>query len=552
MKTTKIILIFFIAIISACSLDEKPIDFLGADTFYTKDNDILMSINGCYDGLKPNAYYGNTFVTAVFASADYGQGNTGPNSTQQFFRGDITGEHTQLIAMWAAIYTAIGKANTTIYRVSNAINVNEELRTRIIGEARFLRALSYFNLVRSFGEVPLRIKPVEDFNTDIHIPVSKREDIYKAIIEDLKYAELNCWNRAEVRNGFTNDIGRATSLAATALLAKTYLHIASSGRIANTPDYVDSHPSEGVGVCDGYKSYVNYKQYYDSCLQVCNRGIAHPDFVLETDWKNLWDVSTNKNPREYLFAIQFSSDAGYGSLHPFLFLPRQSTLGGSSSSQGGVNRFVYEFVNTMPFDTADYRWKNGFTLEIKFKNGLPSEEWRWVNGNGNYFVKGKTTAGTGGGVKRLSIKKWNDPATTDVGTSKCDFPVLRSVDLYLMKGEAEAEILENPTDGYASINVVRRRVTAAEVDGTYLNKFKGNSSMEKFRELIMRERLMEFAAEGDRWFTLLRMGKLITKGKIVVDKGNASKARLKKNYYLPISQEEISSNNMINQNSPGY
>jgi len=551
MKTN--IIIFLVAVtLSACSLDEKPIDFLSAETFYTKDNDIIMSINGCYESLKNDSYYGNIFVSSLFASADYGQGNTGANSTQQFTRADLTGEQLQLVNMWAAIYKSIGRTNTTIYRVTNAEGVTEELRTRILGEAHFIRALDYFNLVRCFGEVPLRIKQVEDFDTDINIPVSKREDIYKQIISDLKFAELNCWNRNETRNGIVNNIGRATSLGATALLAKVYLHIASSGRVANTPGYVDSDPVEGVGVCDSYSSYTNYKQYYDSCLQACNKGIAHTDFALETDWKNLWNVATNKNPNEYIFAIQSSADAGYGNRYPFLFLPRASVLGGSSSSQGGLNRFVAEFVNTMSLDTADYRWKNGFVLEINFRNTTPAEIWMWKNGKGAYYGKVSNKLGTGGGSNRLATIKWNDATTTDVATSRCDFPVIRSVDLYLMKGEAEAEISEIPADGYAAINSARSRLSAPVVDDVLLSNFSGSNQMEKFREFIMKERLMEFAAEGDRWFTLLRMGKIITKAQVIVNLGNANKKREKIDYYWPISQEEINSNNMINSNSPGY
>lgn len=552
MKTYKIFIILLAATVSACSLDEKPIDFLSSETFYTKDNDLLMSVNGCYESLKNDQYYGNLFVSSLFASADYGQGNTGQNSTQQFTRADVTGEQLQLVNMWAAMYRSIGRTNSTIYRTAMATGVTEELKSRVIGEALFIRALNYFNLVRSFGEVPLRVKLVEDFDTDIHIPVSKREDIYKQIIEDLKFAEANCWNYNENRNGSVNHIGRATSLGATTLLAKVYLHIASSGRVANTPGYIDSDPIEGVGVCDPYRSYTNYKQYYDSCLQATNRGIAHPDFALESDWKNLWNVATNKNPREYIFSIQSSADAGYGNRYPFLFLPRGSVIGGSSSSQGGLNRFVAEFVNAMSLDTADYRYKNGFVLEINYRNNTPAEVWQWRNGRGAYYNKVTNAMGTGGGSNRLATAKWNDPSTTDVATSRCEFPVLRAADLYLMKGEALAEISENPADGFSAINMVRNRAKAPAVTEASLTAFTGSTPMDKFRELILKERLMEFSAEGDRWFTLLRTGKLITKAQIIVNLGNANKKRVKKNYYWPISQEEINSNNMINTNSPGH
>ena len=104
--------------------------------------------------------------------------------------------------------------------------LTEELKSRIIGEAKFLRALHYFNLVRCFGEVPLRIEPVSAEGISEGLPLSPIVDIYNQIIEDLQYASLNCSNRAQT------DIGRATKSSSDALLAKVYLRIASCKQTA--------------------------------------------------------------------------------------------------------------------------------------------------------------------------------------------------------------------------------------------------------------------------------------------------------------------------------
>ena len=125
----------------------------------------------------------------------------------------------------------IRDANNVIANVPN-IDMDDELKNRIIGEAKFLRALHYFNLVRCFGEVPLRLEPVEPGN-DQGLPVSPIIEIYDAIITDLDYASIHCWGRNEVRGNYVNDLGRVTDTAANALLAKVYTRIASCKRTAS-------------------------------------------------------------------------------------------------------------------------------------------------------------------------------------------------------------------------------------------------------------------------------------------------------------------------------
>ena len=155
-----------------------------------------------------------------FCSADYGEGNTGQNSVQQFTRGELTGEHIILKKIWAQIYKGIARTNSVIYYSDKAENVNLALKARVIGEAKFIRALNYFNLVQCFGEVPLRLLPVLNFDKEEKLGLASKQSILEQIVSDLVYAETNCWNRGESREGFVNEVGRVTSLAATTLLAK--------------------------------------------------------------------------------------------------------------------------------------------------------------------------------------------------------------------------------------------------------------------------------------------------------------------------------------------
>src|SRR5207237_2498982 len=120
---------------------------------------------------------------------------------------------------WRGAFRGINTANTVLERAPNA-QVSDALRTASVAEARFLRALYYFNLVRMFGPVPLQLTattgPVTEANRD---PVSK---VYDAIVADLQFAETNL---PDVQK----DYGRATRPAAEHLLALVYLTRAAPG-----------------------------------------------------------------------------------------------------------------------------------------------------------------------------------------------------------------------------------------------------------------------------------------------------------------------------------
>lgn len=529
----------------ACSLKEEPIDFIGQSNFYKTDNDMLSSLNGAYDAMRSNSYYGKTFTVCLWCSTDFGDGTGGTNTAEQFTSASLTPSHLWLNDMWAGIYDAINRANKTIYYTENNENLTPEMKTRIIGESKFLRALHYFNLVRCFGEVPMRLKPATPDNYST--PLSSIKDIYDQIIDDLKYAELNCWNREETQGKFTNDIGRATKLSAKLLLAKVYLHIASAGRVANTPGFKDG---DFTGINEAYSVYTDYKDYYQLCSDKCAEGILHPDFHLESDWASLWDNS-NRNAKEFLFSVQASSTPGYGSQLPWLYLPKQSVLGGSLSSNGSNFRITPSFPETqILYGDNMYRLNNGCATRIDFRDGSPSEIWKIdAKGKAKYVLESNNSKeGTGGGKKNaLCITKYRDPASTDNSSTACNIPVLRAVDFYLMKAEADAEIGEDPTLAYASLNKSRERLEGVSIiDNAFLNTFTGSDPMEKFRYLIMKERLQEFLGENDRYFTLLRMGKLIEHCN-VIGKKFAKKVRDSvDDYYWPLPIDEIQANQYLN------
>ena len=114
----------------------------------------MAGLTGAYAQLKTgNGYYRQQFLSNMFAASDQGQSSF---NHRDFRFGTITNADPMIEQSWIFIYRAIKEANSVIARVPGVPEMDEELRLRILGEARFLRALHYFNLVRCYGEVPLR------------------------------------------------------------------------------------------------------------------------------------------------------------------------------------------------------------------------------------------------------------------------------------------------------------------------------------------------------------------------------------------------------------
>ena len=222
-----ILLVFFT--ISSCNvLEEEPFTQPSTENFYQNETDALAALTAAYARLKSGmGYYKQQFMPTLFASSDQGLSTYLYN---EFKRGIVTSTNQSLNNLWKELYLGIREANNVIANVPE-IEMDEELKNRIIGEAKFLRALHYFNLVRCFGEVPLRTTPVEA-GDDQGLAVSSIVEIYDSIIDDLNYASLHCWGKNESRGSYTNDLGRATNTAAHALLAKVYTRIASCKRTA--------------------------------------------------------------------------------------------------------------------------------------------------------------------------------------------------------------------------------------------------------------------------------------------------------------------------------
>lgn len=213
MKKYYIVFLFMVLITSACEsfLEENPKDIITSVNFYKTAKDAESAVLGIYAANATNTWA----YQFVELHSDYSQGRgtwgTMINWNLVFDPTHI--DRTELY-MWAPSYRAINRANNVLLNVPPVV-MDETEKKRLLGEAYFLRAYYYFNLVRGFGSIPLQLSAVT--KGEISVPKSSENEVYDQIIEDLKIAET------DLKNSVGANTARASKWAAKMVLADVYL-----------------------------------------------------------------------------------------------------------------------------------------------------------------------------------------------------------------------------------------------------------------------------------------------------------------------------------------
>ncbi|MFN2372235.1 MAG: RagB/SusD family nutrient uptake outer membrane protein, partial [Cyclonatronaceae bacterium] len=221
MNTKKIIIsTILVLLMLGCDnfLSVNPQGELTQEAFPTTAADALQSTNGVYATLRSWNYHSGGFPILEFMSDDAHKGsnpNDGAGTQGPYENFTFTPTQDGLDRWWAGLYQGIRRANVVIEKVP-AIEMNANLKTRYLGEARFLRGLYYFDLVRAFGGVPL----VTITEPPLSLPKATAAEIYDQVELDLQFAIDNLPEKSAYGS---EDLGRATKGAARSLLAKVHL-----------------------------------------------------------------------------------------------------------------------------------------------------------------------------------------------------------------------------------------------------------------------------------------------------------------------------------------
>lgn len=356
-------------------------------------------------------------------------------------------------AMWTTFYEAIGRANFIISSLENNSVLPEEIKDTAEGEARFIRAICYYNMVRTWGSIPLRTTPVSN-SDEVEIGLSSIDDIYNQIIVDLQIAESNL---PETRPA--SSAGRATQGAAKVALADVYLTLGSynEARVA-AKEVIDNKDVFGYG--------------------------------LEPSLETLFSPSVSTTVEE-VFAIKFAQVTGQGS-----FLPTYSA--DERAAEAGLAARGLAFMHTYDDIPLIANWDDNDTRK---SFNLYSE----IVIDGDTVPANIPVAATNSITGDYFYGKFKDPDAPEETAGGNDFYLYRYADALLIFAEAENQLNGPTADAYDAVNMVRRRGYGVDINSpSVLADLPAGQTKSEFDDLVFRERGYEFFFECKRWFDLKR------------------------------------------------
>jgi starch-binding outer membrane protein, SusD/RagB family len=458
-KYTALVLFMTLVSCNKSFLDRVPEDALTVDNFYSSPKALDAATAVLY-----NVPWFDFNDKAIWSYGDLMSGNmiTYDPQVTSFRTFDVTGDNTRVMEGWRSLFNVIARANGIINDLPvKATGVTPTQVARCVGEARFMRALAYFYLLRLWGPVPI----IENNSEKIYnaqVPRNNVEDIYKLIIKDLEYVEANCPAKS-VYGGV--DKARVTNGAAKTFLAKVYLYQKNYVKaLAKAEEVINSNE---------YKLMPEYEDIF----KTENNVTLNPAVNTETIFALLWDVD----------------NVGWGvqNTHQAYFAPYGEGITGFSDGWASAFPSI-DLIKS--YESGDKRRKatimqagDVYDYMSYVKNG--SE----VTGYA-YPPLTKSVSDT-----RASIKKYvvGSPAGNKgkggFMRTYINGNIFRFSEVYLIAVEAIAKG-GGTTDpkAIAYFNTVRRR--AGLIERTDVTE-----------EDIRKERRIELAFEGDYWYDLCRM-----------------------------------------------
>lgn len=444
-----IILVTLMLSIISCEdfLEKNPQGKLTQATFPVSSEDAILATNACYSVLRSGSFHSGIFpLTDIMSDDAYKGSNPGDQSAVigPYNTFTFTSNGAELASWWSTLYEGIKRTNVVLNKVPG-IAMNENQKNVYLGEASFIRALIYFDLARAWGGVPI----ITSLDPPLIVERASLDAVYNLIETDLLFAIEHLPEKSEMEEV---DFGRATAGAAKALLAKVYLF---RNDFENCEKYalevINSLEYDLIPVFVDVNG-VNGEHGVESVFEIGAQGVeAEPG----NQYANVQGVRGTPN-------------RGWGFNRPSLelrasFEANDPRLKGTIIDLGDViDEIVIEGDGTTPDETLD---NDGNVIEIECYNRKV-----WTPGN---------TVSTQFGHNRR---------------------IIRYADVLLMAAEALNEN-DKPTEALIHVNKVRER--AREGNTTILPDIT-TTDKTTLRELILKERRIELALEGHRYWDLVR------------------------------------------------
>jgi tetratricopeptide (TPR) repeat protein len=464
MKYTSLLLLVCLVNFCSCKkfLDEQPRIQQSVNTFFATRADFDLALNGSYAAVRgvygsPSAWLMGE-MRSDNTHYDYKASDQALLVVQRNNIADFTDDkyNGQSSPKWTACFNAIAAVNNIFDHIDNGV-LKDTAQSRIKGEALFLRALCYYELVKYYGGVPIYLHEVQN-RDDTYVGRSSADDVYKLIIADLTEA-----GQKLAAPSFPQS-GRATKGAVYTLLA------------------------------DVYMSRKEYALAEGLLKQVVQMGYA-----LLPSYASVYDLS-NKNSKESVFEIQYNASMqGQWSNFVYNFIPRMTNsaiITGPSQNTvtnlGGFNTPTDDLIKD--YEPGDSRLEA--SVEIAEGSFDASDN----------FVCTAVKPVTGyvapaGKTGRPFIQKYLHTHAI-AGQTNDNWPVYRYAEVLLLLAEALNEQGKG-NEALQYLNQVRQRAFGAG------NGLITTTDQAALKRIILHERRVELAFENKRWYDLVRSGKAI-------------------------------------------
>ena len=438
-KYTIHIWIILILFLTSCKDDLliNPSNQYTEETFWKTEIDALAGLSGCYNALygTPNWFYETDMITSN------GQAYNESNGTDAVARGAHTPITGLINDRWTSAYRGIGRANILLNKIEE-ITFTSNLKPRIIGEAKFLRAYYYHGLVDVFGGVPL-ILDIPNAETQSALPRDSKDKVIQQILKDLDDAI------AVLPNSYTatSDLGRVTKGAALALKARVLLYNEQWGDAAAT--------AKQLMDLKIYSLFPNYRELF---------------------------LLANERNSEVIFNIEYQSPGFVHNLDNNSYTlnrpaPTRNLADVYLMKDGKTKETSSEYDPGKPFDNRDPR-----LLQTMYTVG--------------YIFNGRLTTKAHVVTTGFGLKKYTDLTDNDAkeapkrNNCEINLILIRYAEVLLTYAEAQNEAVGPDQSVYDAIKTLRKRASVN------MPELSPNLNKDEMREEIRRERRVELAFEG--------------------------------------------------------
>lgn len=505
--------LFTVLLFASCDdyLTIYPEDDIVDDEYWRNGDQVQSVVASCYRYMCDNNVLRKMVLWGEIRSdnVDY---STGSSEEEEMHNANILSSSS--LVRWDGFYKVINICNNVLAKAPGVRNVDvnftEEKYHHYMAEAYTIRALCYFYLIRSFGDVPYVSEPSDSEQKNYMVPQNSADSILTCLISDMETYALP-WS-AEDWDTPEHSHGRITTNAVRALLADMYLWKAS-----------DINNADAAGD-------------YQKCIDYCDDILGDENSTLVfSEWQDMYnDVFYEGNATESIFELNFRTNG--------LANTSTSTLYGNTS-KGSTAHFNPTTNLYNQFGDDDARRYQYLQLNYVSSSGTPTVS--------SYKI-----------FKYEGMRPASDFGSSDYsyrGTSSyANWIVYRLADVYLMKAEALAQIAKesnNEAMAEQAVHLCNVLYTRANQDLDSLSITQVSDA----EDIVLEERRRELCFEGKRWYDLLRKvrreGSTEKALNLLVgarsDETTLFSARLSTvdAWYLPVSKTEMNANPNLHQNA---